>query len=87
MTTTRITRTTLFAILAAALMWQATARAAADDLFGMRVTLDSSYLVLEIKLPALCLRLRTEFPGYIVASAHLLTCDRCFEAPRARSWS
>lgn len=87
MTAARITRSVLCAALASALVWQAGARAATTDLFGLHATVGPDHFVIEMRMPILCLRLQGAIPGFIVATAHLLTCAGCGAAPRTRSWS
>lgn len=86
MTAARITRSVLLcAVLASALL--SSARAATSDLFGLRATFEPDHFVIEMRMPILCLRLQGAIPGFIVATAHLLTCEGCGAAPRTRSWS
>ena len=75
------------AVLAAALLWQATASASTAGLFGVRASFEPDHFVLEMRLSALCVRLQAEIPGFIVASARMLLCEQCARAPSARSWS
>ena len=79
--------TVLGAILAAALLGQATARASTAGMFGVRATFEPTNVVFEMRLAALCVRLQAEIPAFIVASARMLACEQCARAPSARSWS
>jgi len=83
----RIGSSILCAVLASALLWQASAHAATSGLFGVRATFEPDHFVVEMRMPILCLRLQGAIPGFIVATAHLLTCAGCGAAPRTRSWS
>ncbi len=80
--------TVVAAVLAAALLGQAAAvHASTAGMFGMRATFELNHVVFEMRLPALCLRLQAEIPGFIVASARMLVCADCAGASSARSWS
>jgi hypothetical protein len=87
MDTSRIAQLILVALLFAAVLGQTRMGTADHDLFDVSAIVTVSHLELRMKLPALCVRLRTSVAGVIEASAQLLTCDRCGDVLPERRWS
>ncbi len=87
MSTTNTIRALLLSVLAVLLLWGAATQARESGRFGLRATIGSSYVVVTLTLPAVCMRLTAHIVDELMAVSVRHACHACEARAARRSWS